>query len=91
MSTVHVVSRSQYEQMLERAFYHLGVSVWVCPRCHQDQTEPLWTVPIYMPASEPNWVHLCADCFRLVLGGEPPDQISRHMLIAKQRTRRRQR
>jgi len=64
-------------------FYTHAMPIWVCPRCNVSFEVPLWTVPISLPrpTSEPNWMQLCADCFRAVLGVEPPVQRHRELLM----------
>jgi hypothetical protein len=66
------------------------VEGWQCPRCGRNFTEPLWTVPLHLPATENKWSNLCAECFRAVLGIEPPEQFSRqHLLKLRRRYERR--
>lgn len=68
-------------QYLEHKFYSERVPFSeTCPRCNREFDEPLWTVTIYLPATEPNWMTLCADCFRVVLQIEPPEQLGRQNL-----------
>jgi hypothetical protein len=59
----------------------------VSPRCHGEFDEPLWTVPLYLPATEPHWQCLCAECFRTALQVEPPEQFSREHLLKVHRRR----
>ena len=56
-----------------------------CRRCDRTVEGALYTVPVYLPAKEPGWYLLCADCYRVVLGQEPEDQFARRALEAKHR------
>jgi hypothetical protein len=42
-----------------------------CRRCER-LVDFLHTVPVSVPARESGWYLLCADCYRAVLGREPP-------------------
>jgi hypothetical protein len=56
-----------------------------CRRCDRNVDGALYTVPVYLPANESSWYLLCRDCYRDVLGQDPPDQASRRNLEAKRR------
>ena len=48
-----------------------------CKRCER-RNGLLYTVPLYLPATEAGWQSLCADCFRTVLQTEPSDSQAMH-------------
>jgi phage FluMu protein Com len=58
-----------------------------CPRCHE-LNGPLYTVPIYLPATESGWQSLCAACFRLVLKAEPTADMAVRPVKRAHRSRR---
>jgi hypothetical protein len=41
-----------------------------CRRCERFNGL-LYTVPLYLPATETDWQSLCGDCYRAVLKAEP--------------------
>jgi hypothetical protein len=50
--------------------------------------EPLWVVPIQQqPNPEPQWIHVCAACWRELFGTEPPEQFHRALLGETRRRR----
>jgi hypothetical protein len=58
-----------------------------CPRCGTISDE-LYTVPIYLPAIEPNWLSLCRACFLAVLQVEPGDILKQAQSPRRPRQRR---
>ena len=58
-----------------------------CGRCER-LNGLLYTVPLYLPATETGWQSLCADCFRAVLNAEPRDEQAMHPVKRGRRGRR---
>jgi hypothetical protein len=58
-----------------------------CKRCEQ-LNGLLYTVPLYLPATETGWHSLCGDCFRTVLQTEPSDGQAMHPMKHGRRSRR---
>jgi hypothetical protein len=59
-----------------------------CRRCER-LNGPLYTVPIYLPATESGWQALCGDCFRGVLNIEPTDERTVRPVRHSRRNKRR--
>ena len=58
-----------------------------CKRCER-LNGLLYTVPLYLPATETGWQSLCADCFRTVFNVEPKDEQAMHPIKHGRRSRR---
>jgi hypothetical protein len=51
-----------------------------CPRCGARGNEPPWSLSVKERTDDIPWLDLCADCYRIVLGREPPEQFARENL-----------
>ena len=58
-----------------------------CARCER-LNGLLYTVPLYLPATESGWESLCVDCYRTVMNVEPKDEQAMHPIRHGRRSRR---
>jgi hypothetical protein len=57
-------------------------------KCCERLNGLLYTVPLYLPATETGWQSLCGDCFRAVLNVEPQPGQAMHPVKHGRRSRR---